>query len=73
MPFRAMVQDGVLTSGDLDFLQDIYDTATMGFMNIDDAMMHAIVQRLILHYRNGERDKEQLVGVALDELRRAAG
>lgn len=73
MPFRAMVQDGVLTSDDLDFLQDVYDTATVGFMNIDDRMMHAIVQRLILHYRAGERDKEQLIGVALEELRRDVG
>jgi hypothetical protein len=73
MPFRAMVQDGVLTSNDLDFLQDIYDTATMGFKNVDDLMIHAVVQRLILHYRAGERDKVQLIGVALDELRRAAG
>jgi hypothetical protein len=68
-----MPQDGVLTSDDLDFLQDIYDQATVGFMNIDDAMMHAIVQRLILLYHGGERDKERLIGVALDELRRAAG
>lgn len=36
MPFRTMVQDGVLMSDDLDFLQDIYDAATRGFMNVDD-------------------------------------
>ena len=73
MPFRTMVQNGVLTSDDLDFLQDVYDTATMGFVNVDDAMMHAIVKRLILHYHAGERDRERLMSVALDELRRAAG
>ncbi|MGN6771930.1 MAG: hypothetical protein ACTHJQ_19100 [Rhizobiaceae bacterium] len=73
MPFRAMVQDGALSSDDLDFLQGIYDEATADFMNIDDGMMHAIVQRLIVHYGGGERDRERLIGVALDELRRGVG
>jgi hypothetical protein len=35
--------------------------------------MHAVAQRMMLYYRAGERDKVQLIGVALDELHRAAG
>jgi hypothetical protein len=57
MPFQAMVLDGVLTSDDLDFLQDIYDQATGGFINIDDAVMHTIVEAdpALPCWREGQR------------------
>lgn len=73
MPFRAMPQDGVLTSDDLDFLQDIYDAATAGFMNVDDGMMHQVVKTLIRFYQAGERDRDKLIALAVEDLQRAAG
>ena len=73
MPFRAMVQDGVLTSDDLDFLQGIYDAATVDLVEVDDGMMHDVVRTLITHYRAGECDRDKLIDLAMQDLRRAAG
>jgi hypothetical protein len=73
MPFRSIEQDGVLTSEDLDFLQGIYDEATVGVANVDDAMMHDVVSTLIMHYRTGEKDRNELVAIAMRDLRRAVG
>jgi hypothetical protein len=73
MPFRAMVQDGVLTSDDLDFLQEIYDTATADISNVDDGMMHDVVKTLIVHYSAGERDRDKLIDLARQDLRRDVG
>jgi len=73
MPFRSIAQDGVLTSDDLDFLQEVYDEATIGIANIDDAMMHDVVSTLIMHYRAGEKDRNELVAIAVRDMRRAAG
>lgn len=65
MPFRAIVQDGVLTSDDLDLLQEIYEAATVDISNVDDGMMHHVVNMLIMHYRTGERDREKLIAIAM--------
>ena len=73
MPFRAMDQDGALTSDDLDFLQGIYDAATVDIANIDDAMMHDVVRTLIWYYQAGERDRDKLIGLARQDLSRAVG
>jgi hypothetical protein len=72
MPFHSMTQDGVLTPEDLDFLQDIYEAAAAGVVNIDDATMHDAVRKLIQRYRAGERDRDKLVTLAAGELHRAA-
>jgi hypothetical protein len=66
-----MAQDGVLMPEDLDFLQDIYETAAVGIINVDDATMHDAVRKLIQHYRAGERDRDKLVALATGELHRA--
>jgi hypothetical protein len=71
MPFHSMAQDGVLTPEDLDFLQDIYEAAAAGVVNIDDAAMHDAVRNLIQHYRAGERDRGRLITLAASELHRA--
>jgi hypothetical protein len=73
MPFRSIPQDGALTPDDLDFLQGVYEEATIGIANIDDVMMHDVVRMLIAHYEAGERDRIKLVGIAARDLQRAAG
>jgi hypothetical protein len=73
MPFRSIEQDGVLTSDDLDFLQDVYEAAAVDSANIDDTTMHDVVETLIMHYRTGERDRDKLIALASWDLRRAAG
>jgi hypothetical protein len=73
MPFRSIVQDGVLTPDDLDFLQGVYDEAVMDIANIDDVMMHDVVSTLIMHYRAGEKDRSELVAIAALDMRRAVG
>jgi hypothetical protein len=71
MPFRATTQDGVLTSEDLNFLQQVYDTAAATTSNIDDAAMHDTVRILIGFYQAGERNRIKLVALAARELRHA--
>jgi hypothetical protein len=73
MPFRSMPRDGVLTSDDLSFLQEVYEAAAAGMSNIDDATMHDVVRTLITYYRAGERDKDRLIALAARDLARAAG
>jgi hypothetical protein len=73
VPFRSIEQDGILTSDDLNFLQEIYGAAAADVSNIDDATMHEAVKTLIMYYRAGERDKAKLIGVAAWDLRRAVG
>ncbi|MGN6764940.1 MAG: hypothetical protein ACTHJY_07225 [Rhizobiaceae bacterium] len=73
MPFRAMPQDGALTPEDLDFLQQVYETAAAGISNIDDATMHDVVKVLITYYQAGERDPDKLAGIAARDIHRAAG
>jgi hypothetical protein len=73
MPFRSIAQDGVLTPDDLDFLQGAYDEATVGIANVDDGMMHGVVKTLIMHYRAGEKDRNELVAIAMRDMHRATG
>lgn len=73
MPFRSIPQDGVLTPDDLDFLQSVYEEAVVGIANIDDVMMHDVVSTLIMHYRAGEKDRNELVAIAMRDMRRSAG
>jgi hypothetical protein len=73
MPFRSIAPDGVLTSDDLDFLQGVYDEAVRDVANIDDAMMHDVVSTLIMHYRAGEKDRDELVAIAMRDMKRSAG
>jgi hypothetical protein len=73
MPFRTFAREGVLTSDDLDFLQDIYEAATQGMAFVDDTTMHNIVHSLIRHYRAGARDRHWLIMLAEGELHRAVG
>jgi hypothetical protein len=73
MPFRSIPQDGVLTTDDLDFLQGVYDEAATGIANIDDTMMHDVVSTLIMHYRAGEKDRNELIAIAVRDMRRAVG
>jgi hypothetical protein len=72
-PFRSIEQDGILTSDDLNFLQEIYEAATADIPNTDDATMHEVAKTLIMYYRAGKRDKAKLIGVAAWDLRRAVG
>jgi hypothetical protein len=72
MPFRATTQDGVLTPDDLDFLQQVYETAAATTTDIDDAMLHDVVRMLIDYYKAGERDQIKLVAMAARELQRAS-
>jgi len=73
MPFRATTQGGVLTSEDLNFLQQVYDTAAATTSNIDDAAMHDAVRMLIAFYQAGERNRIKLVALAARELQHATG
>lgn len=74
MPFRSMPDDGgVLTPEDMDFLQEVYETAAATTSNIDDVTMHDVVRILIAHYEAGERDRIKLVDIAARDLQRAAG
>jgi uncharacterized protein YciU (UPF0263 family) len=73
MPFRSIAQDDFLTPKDLDFLQDVYEEATIGIANVDDAMMHDVVSTLIMHYRAGEKNRNELVAIAMRDMRRAFG
>jgi hypothetical protein len=73
VPFRSLVREGVLTSDDLDFLQDIYEAATAGMTAVDDASMHDIVRELIRHYQAGARDRYWLIMLAESCLHRAVG
>jgi hypothetical protein len=65
-----MERGGFLTDADLDVLQDVYESATANVYHVDDATMHDIVSKLILHYQAGERDKDKLVRVVAAGLRR---
>jgi hypothetical protein len=65
------VREGVLASADLDFLQNVYESATEGLAPIDDATMHDVVRELIRHYHAGARDRHWLVILAESRLRRA--
>ena len=71
MPFRTMAEGGILTSDDLDFLQEVYEATVEGFANVDDTTMHEIVSTLIANYRTGEEDREELIAIASKALRRA--
>jgi hypothetical protein len=73
MSLRAMPQNGVLTSDDLAFLQEVYEMAVAGISNVDDATMHEVVGTLIMYYRAGDRDKRRLAALAARDLHRAAG
>lgn len=73
MPFHSMAANGVLASDDLDFLQEIYDAATVDLIEVDDGMMHDVVKTLIWYYQAGERDRDKLIGLARQDLRRAVG
>lgn len=73
MPFRSIEQHGVLTSDDLDFLQDVYEAAVAGVANVDDVTMHEVVSTLITHFVAGERDREKLIAVAVWDMRRSVG
>jgi hypothetical protein len=68
-----MTEGGILTSDDLDFLQEVYEAAVEGVANVDDGTMHEIVSTLIRHYRAGAEDREELIAVASSALRQAAG
>ena len=72
MPFRATTQDGVLTPDDLDFLQQVYETAAATTSDIDDATLHDVVRMLIDYYKAGERDRIKLVAMAARDLQRAS-
>lgn len=73
MPFREIEQNGVLTSDDLDFLQDIYNAAVADVASVDDARIHEVARTLIVHYQAGECDRDKLVAIALRDLERASG
>lgn len=73
MPFRSIPHDGVLAPDDLEFLQSVYEEAVIGIANIDDVMMHDVVSTLIMHYRAGEKDRGELVAIAMRDMKRAAG
>jgi hypothetical protein len=73
MPFRSIEQDGVLTSADLDVLQDVYDAAAADVSNIDDITMQDVASTLIIHYRAGERDRKKLIALAIGHLQRTTG
>ena len=73
MPFSSIGRDGVLTSTDLDVLQEIYDAAAVDVSSVDDATMHDVARTLLMYYRAGERDREKLIGMALRDLQRAIG
>lgn len=73
MPFRAMPDGGVLTPEDMDFLQEVYETAAATTSNIDDVTMNEVVRMLIDFYQAGERDRVKLVALAARDLQRAAG
>lgn len=73
MPFRSIARDDILTPKDLDLLQDVYEEATIGVAGIDDATMHDVVSTLINHYRAGEKDRNELVAIAMRDMRRAFG
>jgi hypothetical protein len=68
-----MPQDCVLTSDDLDFLQDVYDEAVIDIASIDETTMHEVVKTLVSYYRSGVRDRGMLAVIARGQLRRAAG
>ena len=72
MPFRSMAS-GVLTSEDLDFLQQVYEAAAATVVDVDDRTMHDVVRTLIMHYQAGETDQNKLIIMAAKDLRRAAG
>lgn len=73
MPFRSIKQDGVLTSADLDVLQEVYDAAAADVSNIDDITMQDVASTLIIHYRAGERDRNKLIALAIGHLQRTTG
>jgi hypothetical protein len=73
VPFRSIPQDGALTPDDLDFLQGVYEEAVIGIANVDDVMMHDVVSTLIMHYRAGEKDRNELVAIAMRDMRRSVG
>ena len=73
MPFRSMAASGVLTSDDLDFLQQVYEAAAATVLDVDDKTMHDVVQTLIMYYQAGERDRNKLITMATKDLRRAVG
>lgn len=73
MPFRTFARPGVLTSDDLDFLQEVYESAAANYSSIDDDTMHDVVRSLITHYQAGQRDREWLIMLAERDLRRAVG
>jgi hypothetical protein len=68
-----MAEGGILTSADLDFLQEVYEAAVEGAANVDDGKMHEVVSTLIKLYRAGEEDREVLISIASRALRRVAG
>jgi hypothetical protein len=66
----------MLTSADLDVLQEIYDAATVDIDDIDDiddATMHDAIRTLITHYQTGVRDRETLIALAERHLQPIAG
>lgn len=73
MPFRSMPDGGVLTPEDMDFLQQVYETAADSISNVDCTTMHSVVRMLIDFYQAGERDRIKLVAMATRDLQRAAG
>lgn len=73
MPFRWIGPESALGPDDLAFLQAVYEEAVESVGTVDDNTIHATVRSLIALYRAGERDRERLVGIAMGELRRAAG
>lgn len=71
MPFRLLREDSVLTTDDLDFLQEAYEAAASDVASIDDATMHEIVKAMIEYYRSGVTDKDVLAAIASARMRRA--
>ena len=73
MPFRTLVREGVLTSDDLDFLQDVYEAAAADLTAVDDVSMHEVVCELIRYYRAGIRDRHWMIMLAESRLHREVG
>jgi len=73
MPFRLISGFDVLTSDDLDRLQDAYEVAVAGLGSLDDATIHDVVGTMIAVYRAGTTAREDLAEIAREEIRRMAG
>jgi len=71
MPIKSMAPHfGTYSPSDLNFLQGIYDEATVELTALDDMTMTDIAQVLLDAHRSGVRDREELLGIATSALYR---